>query len=81
MTLDWTALRYKHTALVRTILMEKYAPETANKMLCAMRRVLKEALRLELIDAKDFARAVDIKSVQVCSELQGRALASKEIAD
>ncbi|NMG21278.1 tyrosine-type recombinase/integrase [Brasilonema bromeliae] len=81
MTLDWTALRYKHTALVRTILMEKYAPATANKMLCAMRRVLKEALRLELIDAKDFARAVDIKSVQVCSELQGRALASKEIAD
>jgi site-specific recombinase XerD len=81
LTLDWAALRYKHTAAVRAALIEKYAPATANKMLCALRRVLKEALRLELIDAKDFARAVDIQNVKVSKELQGRALTEKEIAD
>lgn len=81
LTLDWAALRYKHTAAVRAALIEKYAPATANKMLCALRRVLKEALRLELMDAKDFARAVDIQNVKVSKELQGRALTEKEIAD
>ncbi|TBR56676.1 integrase [Westiellopsis prolifica IICB1] len=81
MTLDWAALRYKHTAALRSVLMERYAPATANKMLSALRRVLKEALRLELMDAKDFARAVDIKNVKVSKELQGRALSEKEIAD
>lgn len=80
-TLNWAALRYKHTAAVRSVLMEKYAPATANKMLSALRRVLKEALRLELMDAKDFARAVDIQNVKVSKELQGRALTEKEIAD
>jgi hypothetical protein len=64
MTLDWAALRYKHTAALRAVLTEKYAPATANKILSALRRVLKEALRLELMDAKDFARAVDIKTAR-----------------
>ena len=45
MTLDWAALRYQHTAAVRSILMKKHAPATANKMLCALRRVLQEAFK------------------------------------
>jgi site-specific recombinase XerD len=80
LTLDWAALRYKHTAALRAALMEKYAPATANKMLSALRRVLKEALRLELMDAKDYARAVDIKSIKVTKGLRGRALTEQEIA-
>jgi site-specific recombinase XerD len=79
MTLDWSKLRYKHTAALRAALMEKYAPATANKMLCALRRVLKEALRLELIEPVDYARAVDIKSIKVTKGLRGRALSEKEI--
>lgn len=43
LTLDWSQLRYQHTAAVRSVLMEKYSPATANKMLCALRRTLKEA--------------------------------------
>ncbi len=80
LTLNWAALRYKHTAALRSILMERYAPATANKMLCALRRVLKEALRLELMDAADFARAVDIQNIKVSKQLRGRALTEKEIA-
>ena len=79
LTLNWAALRYKHTAAVRAVLMEKYSPAYANKMLSALRRVLKEALRLELMDARDFSRAVDIRNVKVSKELQGRALSEEEI--
>ncbi len=79
LTLDWAALRYKHTALLRSILMEKYAPATANKMLSALRRVLKEALRLEFMDARDFERAVDITNIKVSKELQGRCLTEGEV--
>ncbi len=39
LTLDWSKLRYHHTAAVRSALMDKYAPVTANKMLSALRRV------------------------------------------
>ncbi|MEM6404581.1 MAG: integrase, partial [Cyanobacteria bacterium P01_D01_bin.116] len=47
MTLDWAALRYQHTAAIRTALMRRFGANTANKMLCALRRVLKEAFRLD----------------------------------
>jgi len=80
MTLNWASLRYQHTAAIRTALMRRFAPATANKMLCALRRVLLEALRLDLISANDYAKAVDFKSVQVKKNLRGRALKSDEIA-
>lgn len=60
--------------------MKRHAPATANKMLSALRRVLKEALRLELMDAKDYARAVDISSIKATKGLQGHALTQQEIA-
>ncbi|WP_414541712.1 tyrosine-type recombinase/integrase [Nostoc sp. CCY0012] len=80
MTLNWAALRYKHTAAVRAVLIENNSPAYANKMLCALRRVLKEALRLELMNAQDFARAVDIPNIKVTKQLRGRALSATEIA-
>lgn len=80
LTLDWAALRYQHTAAIRTALMDRFAPATANKMLCALRRVLREALRLDLIDATDYAKAVDFPSIKVTKALRGRALSADEIA-
>ncbi len=35
MTLNWAALRYKHTAALRSALKKKYAPASVNQMLCA----------------------------------------------
>lgn len=63
MTLDWAKLRYPHTAAIRTALKKRYSVTTANKMLCGLRRVLKEALRLDLMDATDYAKAVDLPTI------------------
>jgi len=78
-TLDWAALRYAHTAAIRAVCMEAYAPTTANKMLCALRRTLKEAQRLGLISADDYARATDLKAIPGSRLLRGRALSPPEM--
>jgi len=80
LTLDWAALRYQHTAAIRSVLMERYSPATANRMLCALRRTLKEAQRLGLMSADDYARAVDISSIRGDSPQRGRVLKTSEIA-
>ena len=78
--LDWAVLRYKHTAAMRAVLVQRYAPATSNKFLGGLRRVLKEALLLELIDPQDYQRAIAIKNVRVSSsEPRGRALTRAEI--
>jgi site-specific recombinase XerD len=80
MTLDWAKLRYQHTAAVRAVLMEKYSPATTNKMLTALKRVLQEALKLELISEKDYKGATDLRPVPGSKGLKGRALSREEIA-
>lgn len=79
MTLNWASLRYQHTAAVRSALMKKYAPATANKMLCALRRVLTEAFKLDLMAATDYQKAVDLPSIKAKKRLRGRALKLDEI--
>ncbi|MBD1889885.1 MULTISPECIES: tyrosine-type recombinase/integrase [unclassified Coleofasciculus] len=80
MTLDWTKLRYHHTAAVRAVLIEKYSPATVNKMLTALKRVLQEALKLELLSEKDYKLATDLRPVPGSKGLRGRALSRDEIA-
>ena len=79
-TLDWSKLRYQHTAAVRAVLMEKYSPATTNKMLTALKRVLQEALKLELISEKNYKGATDLRPVPGSKALKGRALNRDEIA-
>ena len=80
MSVDWSKLRYQHTAAIRAVLMEKHSTATANRMLCALRRVLREAFRLGLMSADDYGHAADIKSVRGDSLLRGRVLKTSEIA-
>ncbi|MBF2067236.1 MAG: site-specific integrase [Calothrix sp. C42_A2020_038] len=79
-TLDWSKLKYQHTAAIRSVLMEKYSPAMANKMLCALRRTLKEAWRLGLMTIEEYSRAADIPGVRGKSLLKGRALDASEIS-
>ena len=78
-TMDWSKLCYQHTSAVRSVLREKYSPAMANKMLCALRRTLKEARRLGLMSANDYDMAVDIESVRGQSLLKGRCLSAVEM--
>lgn len=77
--IDWAALRYQHTALIRSKLIEAYAPATANKILSALRGTLKEAWRLGLMTADEYQRARDLKPVTGVTLPAGRELAPGEI--
>jgi integrase len=78
-TLDWAALRYPHTQAIRTKLAEKRAPAGVNKILAAIRGVLKETWRLGLMDAETYERAADLPSVRGERLPRGRALMRREL--
>lgn len=78
--MPWSALCYQHSAAIRAALMERYKPSTANKMLAALRGVLREAWRLGYMSAEEFHRAVDIPTIKSQTLPRGRALSSGEIA-
>ena len=78
-SLPWQLLRYQHTQALRSHLAERYAPATANRMLSAVRGVLREAFRLGLLSAEDHQRARDVGSVRGSRLLRGRALTHGEV--
>lgn len=75
----WASLRYQHTMALRTKMVEIYKPATANRMICAVRGVLKNAWRLGLMSIEDYQRAADIPSVSGTTLPPGRELTSDEI--
>ncbi len=77
---NWAALRYQHTQLIRSMLAEKYAPASANRMLSALRGVLKAAWRLGQMSAEEYHRAADISGVLGSSLPAGRELSPGELA-
>jgi site-specific recombinase XerD len=78
-TIDWSRLRYQHTAAIQSALLGKHEPATAKKMMSALRRVLAEAVKLESMKLSNYQRAIDVPRIQVTNRLQGRALTSSEI--
>lgn len=79
-TLDWSKLRYQHTAAIQSILLEKYEATTVKKMMTALRRVLETAYKLELMDATSYRKAIDLPSIKANSRVAGRALTTVEIS-
>lgn len=80
LSLDWGRVRYQHTAAVRSWLAEHYSPATANKMLSALRQVLKHAWMLGQMSAEEYHRAREMGGVRGETLPAGRDLASGEIA-
>jgi len=80
LALPWHCLKYSDTAALRRELVElDYRPATINLRLAALRGVLREAWRLELMPADDYQRATDIESVQAKPLPRGRALPAGEV--
>jgi site-specific recombinase XerD len=79
-TIRWQDVRYQHSQLIRSELAQRYAPATANKMLAALRGVLREAWRLGLVPAEDYHRAADLSGIRGTRPLRGRALSAGELA-
>lgn len=75
----WGAVRYEHTAALRSGVADKYAPATANRMLCALRGVLKAAWRLGLMPNEEYQRAIDLKAVKGETLPRGRAIGAGEL--
>ena len=78
-TLPWHALTGQDTQAIRRHLAAHYAPPTTNRMLAALRGVLKEAWRVGLMDAEAYHRAVAVENVPWSTPPRGRTLASEEI--
>lgn len=78
-TLDWAGLRYQHTQAIRAKLAETRVPSGVNKIVAAVRGVLREAWRLGLMDAEAYERAADIRSVRGLPLPRGRALSKREL--
>jgi len=79
LTLAWHELRYQHTTFIRSALAQAYKPATANKMLSALRGVLKECFRLGYINAEDYQRARDLPAIKGSSLPPGRSLSQGEL--
>lgn len=78
-SLHWAGLRYQHTHAVRDALAERYAPATANKMLAAIRGVLKVAWQLGQIPTHDYYLAIRWEPIRAKTLSRRRALSLGEL--
>lgn len=77
--IDWRQLRFPHVQALRSVLMRDYAPATANKLLSALRGVMKQAWLMNYITADEYGRIKEVKGVKGSTLPAGRALTAAEI--
>ncbi len=80
LSFPWWRLTGTHTAIIRGYLAEKYAPSTANKMLSALKGVLKASFRLGLMTADERDRASDVAPVRGTRLPPGRSIPRGELS-
>ena len=79
LSLDWSSLRYQHTAMIRSQIAQAYSPATANKILSALRQTLKQAWLLGQMTAEEYHRAVELEPITGETIPAGRELSQDEI--
>jgi integrase len=72
-------VRVDRVAALRADLAGRLAPNTANKILAAVRGVLKASWRLGLMSADDLYRCADVRPVKGGPAQRGRALTKAEL--
>lgn len=80
LAVPWAQLRFQHTAAIRAQLATRYSHATANRMLSALRGVLKAAWKLGLMSAENYQAAADVDHVIGESVPAGRSVPSGELA-
>lgn len=75
----WHKVRYERSQELRTFLMGKYKSRTTNKILAALRGVLKAAWRLGLMSTDDYHHARDVKVARIHELPAGRRLTMEEL--
>lgn len=80
MAVPWERLRFQHTAAIRSELATRYSHTTANRMLSALRGVLKAAWKLGMMTADEYQTAASIERVIGETVPAGRSVPSGELA-
>lgn len=76
----WHELEYVHVQAFRTWMIDhNAAPETTRRHLSALRRVLRECLRLGLMGYEHYQRAIDVPPVRGSRAERGRELTHGEL--
>jgi integrase len=78
-TMPWQRLRRPHVLKIRSLLEESYLPATANRMLSALRGVLKECWHSGRLGMEEYRLAVDVEPVRGEPEPRGRDLSADEL--
>lgn len=76
---EWHQLRITHTNAIRTALHQRYSShQTVNRMLCALRGVLKACWQADLMTAEEYHRARAVAAVKGHTLPAGRDLGAGE---
>lgn len=78
--IPWLSLTYAETNMVRAQLVAQAKPATVRLTLAVLKRVLRSAYRLRLIEAEQYQRAIDLDPVPGKSARKGRELKAEDVA-
>jgi integrase len=77
--MPWHRLRRPHALKIRGLLEEHYQAATANRMLAALRGVLRECWQAQLMTIEEYQAATNIPAVRGEPEPRGRQLSAGEL--
>ena len=76
--IPWQSVDYQHAQAIRTVLQERYKPASANRMISALRGVLKAAWLLDQISADQYHRVSAVENITGETIPAGRGLTNGE---